>query len=186
MMKRVRNLVFETNSSSTHSLTIRRLSEDKRTIPYDSKLNICEEVDYQSSDTIMNEMDKLRYMVQMIALQMDYESSNDYFGTETYRYWGEKAKEGWKKYKKNILAFPWLVWLCEIVKEERNTTLIFEGKYNNDFPYISDFSSFDDEYPFEAIGLNKKNVYDEKTVKDLFRDIIFNPNVILEDKNEEY
>ena len=78
MMKSIRNLVFETNSSSTHSLTIRRLSEDKRTIPYDSKLNICEEVDYQGSDTIMNEMDKLRYMIQMIALQMDYEASNDY------------------------------------------------------------------------------------------------------------
>ena len=71
MMKSIRNLVFETNSSSTHSLTIRRLSEDKRTIPYDSKLNVCEEVDYQGSDTIMNEMDKLRYMVQMIALQLD-------------------------------------------------------------------------------------------------------------------
>ena len=29
-------------------------------------------------------------------------------------------------------------------------------------------------------------MYDEKIVKDLFRDIIFNPNVILEDKHEEY
>ena len=64
--------------------------------------------------------------------------------------------------------------------------MIFEGKYNSEFPYISSFNSFEDEYPFEAIGLNKKNMYDEETVKALFRDIIFNPNVILEDKNEEY
>ena len=185
-MKSIRNLVFETNSSSTHSLTIRRLSEDNRNIPYDTELNICEEVAYQGCDTIMNEMDKLRYMVQIIALQMDYEADNDYFGVGVYSYWDEKAKEGWKKYKDKIMVFPWLVWLCDVVKEERNTVLVFDNKHSTEFPYISAFDSFEDEYAFEVIGLNKQNMYDEETVKALFKDIIFNPNVILEDKDEEY
>lgn len=185
-MKTIRNLVFETNSSSTHSLTIRRLTDKNRDIPRDIELNICKEVDYQGSDTIMTEMEKLRYMVEIIALQMDYEADRDYFGVDTYRYWGEKAKEGWEKYKKHILEFPWLVWLCDIVKEERNTTLVFTNDYSENFPYISAFDSFEDEYPYEAIGLSKQDMYNEEKVKELFRDIIFNPNVILEDKDEEY
>ena len=186
MMKSIRNLVFETNSSSTHSLTIRRLTDEDKSIPYDTELDICASVDFQGDDLIMSEMEKLRYMVQMVALQMDYEADRDYFGVDTYRYWGEKAKEGWKKYKNKILEFPWLVWLCEVVKEERNTTLVFSEKYNSNFPYISAFDTFEDAYVFEVLGLNKQNMYDKEKVKAIFKDIIFNPNVILEDKDEEY
>ena len=184
-MKSIRNLVFETNSSSTHSLTIRRLSDDVKDIPCNSTLNICKEVSFVSNQSVISEMDKLRYMVGLIALQMDYEADRDYFGTEYYSYWGQKSDEGWKKYKKNILEFPWLVWLCEVIKEERNTDLVFE-KNVTEFPYISEKHSFEDDYVWEVLKLEKSEMYEKDKIKDLFRDLIFNPNVVLEDSVEEY
>lgn len=184
-MKSIRNLVFETNSSSTHSLTIRRLSEDIKDIPRNVELNICKEIPFISNQAIVSEMDKLRYMVSLVALLMDYESDRDYFGVEAYSYWGPKAAEGWKKYKNQILEFPWLVWLCEVVKEERNTTLVFENTFSN-FPYISETDCFEDEYVWEVLGLATKEIYEKDRVKELFRDLIFNPNIILEDLVEEH
>ena len=184
-MKSIRRNVFETNSSSTHSLTIRRLSEDYRDIPCDVELDICKEVSFISNQSAVSEMDKLRYVVGLIALQMDYECDRDYFGVGAYGYWGEKANEGWKKYKNKILEYPWLVWLSELIKEERNTTLIFNKCYS-EFPYISGFDSFEDEYVWEVLGLTKENMLDKETVKSLFKDIIFNSSIILEDSVEEY
>ena len=184
-MKSSRNLVFETNSSSTHSLTIRRLSETCYDIPKDSILDICKEVRFISDETVSSEMEKLRYIVGLVALLMDYEADNDYFGKDYYSYWGPKSDEGWKKYSKQILEFSWLVWLSEVVKEERNTTLYFEKKMS-DFPYISQKDSFEDEYVWEVLGLTRENMYDKEIVKELFRDIIFNPTIVLEDTVEEY
>ena len=75
-MKQIRRKVFETNSSSTHSITIAKKTEIKeKTIPrnYESIYLVKEigdvgggECEYELN-VHMDEEDKLRYIINMIA-----------------------------------------------------------------------------------------------------------------------
>lgn len=185
-MIKVRNWVFETNSSSTHSLTIRKTPHSHSVIPENSELDICREVEFISNQTAVSEMEKLRYLVSMIALYMEHQADHgEAFDEDYYSFYGEKSTAGWRRYQKDIFSFPWLVWLCEVVKEERDTILFFD-KNVTDFPYISEKDGFEDEYVWEALGLSRANKDNKEVVKELFRDIIFNNNIVLEDAVDEY
>lgn len=185
-MLKVRHQVYETNSSSTHSLTIRKLSSKQTTIPENSEFDICREIGFVSNETAVSEMQKLRYLVSLVALYMEYKADhNEAFDDDYYGYYGEKSTAGWRRYQKDIFSFPWLVWLCEVVKEERDTILFFD-KNVSDFPYISETDGFEDDYVWEVLGFSKEDRDNKDIVKEKFREIIFNPEIILEDKVEEY
>lgn len=185
-MFKIRNKVFETNSSSTHSLTIRKLSAHQTTIPENSELDICKEIKFVSNETAVSEMQKLRYLVGLIALYMEYKADHsEAFDEGYYGFYGEKSTVGWRRYQKDIFSFPWLVWLCEVVKEERDTILFFD-KNVSDFPYISEVDGFEDEYVWDALEISKADRDNKEVVKEKFREIIFNPNIILEDIVEEH
>ena len=184
-MKKIRPIVFETNSSSTHSLVIHKFNQTNNEIPRNAELDICKELKSLSNNLIVGEMYKLRYLVSLIALHLEEESYDGYFGKDANSYWGEKAQEGWEKYQDEIMKYPWITWLCDIVKEECNTTLIFNPCYS-EFPYISDFTYFEDETTWRLLGLCKSEIYNEDRVKSVFRNIIFNPSIVLEDRVDEY
>lgn len=186
-MKNYRIGVFETNSSSTHSLTIRRITSQVGEIPKNEEnYNICDNVALPYNESVFGEVQKLRYLVGLIAGRIDEAANNeDYFEGEYYTYWGNKSEEGFKKYKEEILNYPWLVWLNDIIKEKCGTTLYYY-KNQTEFPYISETQRFEDDYSYELLGISKEDIYNEEKVKAIFEDIIFNPLVVLEDKDEEY
>ena len=183
-----RKSVFETNSSSTHSMTLRTVNNIQASIPIDCPaFNICESVKLEYNKTLFTECDKLRYLVALIAEQIIADAEDGKLGDMDgyYSYWGEKGAEGWRKFKDVILNHKWVVWLTELVKEKCNTDLVLH--YEDDrFPYISYFNAYDDCYIFEVLGVDESKLYDEKTIKNKFEDIIFNPLVVIEDKITEW
>ena len=187
-MKTIRNNTFETNSSSTHSLVIHNFEGSNFHIPKGVEdYNIC---DNESADgsLFVGETRKLRYLLGIIASQIKYEADRDYFGVSNwYAYWGEKSKEGWNLFGDKILNFPWIKWLNEVVKDKCDTTLYLYRRYT-EFPYFAEGESYDMEQNevYEMLGIDKKDMFNESVVKAAFENIIFNPNVIIEDIFEEY
>lgn len=187
-MKTIRNCIFETNSSSTHSLVIHNFDSNNNAIPKGvENYNIC---DNESADgsLFVGEQRKLRYLLGIIAAQIMYEADHDYFGVSNwYAYWGNKSEEGWKLFGDKILNYPWIKWLNEILKEKCDTTIYLYRRYT-EFPYFAETESYDQdsEEIFEMMGIDKKDMSNESVVKAAFENIIFNPNVIIEDIYEEH
>jgi hypothetical protein len=185
-MKSIRNTVFETNSSSTHSMTIRRIPENEVKIPFGvEKYDICQVKELGYNKVVVGEVQKLRYLIAFVASRIieDVDDGVLELSEEYYSYWGNKADLGWEKFKKNILQHFWVIWISEVVKEERNTSLVFD-KVCDEFPYISEVYSFEDSFSYEMLDISRKDMNDEKRVKEVFRDIIFNPNIVIEDRVE--
>ena len=103
-MKKVRNNVFETNSSSTHALTVGRvLGEDY--IPYGNNLKIKW---FDEEETLTTLKDKVSYLVSHIASWYVY-NAEDYEDliVQVKENWDFKRIENyvWEKYGKKIV-FP--------------------------------------------------------------------------------
>ena len=187
-MKKIRKKVFETNSSSTHSMTIYKAEEMFAKIPQNEEnYDICKVLDVAYNKVVIGEVSKLRYLLALISARVieDVEDGNLELVEEYYSYWGAKSDEGWLKFKDAIITHCWIEWLCELIKEKCNTTLIF-SKTSDRFPYISDIYSFEDYSVSEMLGIHKKDVRNKEVVKKLFEDIVFNPNIIIEDRVDEH
>ena len=164
MLKSIRRNVFETNSSSTHSISIHKWQPTKESkIPVNSEL----EVDgYISSQTeIKDEVGKLNYIVVMLASILDYEDMD---------YNNEPNVE-------EVINSTRFVWLKEIIKEQRNTDIIYKSDQSY-FPYFE--TTYDENRSMEEI-LNC-NIDDEQSFKSRITEIIFDENIVIEDKENEY
>ena len=106
--KQVRNGVFETNSSSTHSVSIYNRRNDNNKIPRDTTFNIS--TDYERG-TFYCEVDKLNFIVVMLASIV--ECKCDYEDLEIKSF-------------DEMIGLPWFKWLAEVVKEESNTDIIYK------------------------------------------------------------
>lgn len=103
-MKKIRNNVFETNSSSTHALTTGRiLNQDY--IPYGNNLKIKW---FNEEETLTTLQDKVSYLVSHIASWYVY-NAEDYEDLieQVEANWDFKRIKNyvWEKYRKNIV-FP--------------------------------------------------------------------------------
>jgi len=103
-MKKIRNNVFETNSSSTHALTVGRvLGEDY--VPYGNNLKIKW---FDEEETLTTLKDKVSYLVSHIASWYVY-NAKDYEDLieQVKENWDFKRIENyvWEKYEKKIV-FP--------------------------------------------------------------------------------
>lgn len=103
-MKKIRNNVFETNSSSTHALTVGRvLGEDY--VPYGNNLKIKW---FDEEETLTTLKDKVSYLVSHIASWYVY-NAEDYEDLieQVKENWDFKRIENyvWGKYGKKIV-FP--------------------------------------------------------------------------------
>lgn len=103
-MKKIRNNVFETNSSSTHALTVGRvLGEDY--VPYGNNLKIKW---FDEEETLTTLKDKVSYLVSHIASWYIY-NAEDYEDLieQVKENWDFKRIENyvWEKYGKKIV-FP--------------------------------------------------------------------------------
>lgn len=190
-MKLVRNNVFETNSSSTHSISICRYEKpQENNIPrnYKDIYMVSEFGDVGGSDetyacdTHNTEVSKLRFLINMIASV--YEDSELYENWEYERRDDEIYK---KEYFRKLIIQDLFVWLKEVVFEETGTEIEIEMPSNNWFPYFEQtYTEYDSIENLLDIEEDENGKYNKDKFKARIKDIIFNSKVYIENENCPY
>lgn len=190
-MKLVRNNVFETNSSSTHSISICRYEKpQENNIPrnYKDVYMVSEFGDVGGSDetyacdTHNTEVSKLRFLINMIASV--YEDSELYENWEYERRDDETYK---KEYFRKLIIQDLFVWLKEVVFEETGTEIEIEMPSNNWFPYFEQtYTEYDSIENLLDIEEDENGKYNKDKFKARIKDIIFNSKVYIENENCPY
>ncbi|MBQ7240295.1 MAG: hypothetical protein IJH63_01640 [Methanobrevibacter sp.] len=190
-MKLVRNNVFETNSSSTHSISICRYEKpQENNIPrnYKDVYMVSEFGDVGGSDetyacdTHNTEISKLRFLINMIASV--YEDSELYENWEYERRDDEIYK---KEYFRKLITQDLFVWLKEVVFEETGTEIEIEMPSNNWFPYFEQtYTEYDSIENMLDIEEDENGKYNKDKFKTRIKDIIFNSKVYIENENCPY
>ena len=190
-MKKVRNNVFETNSSSTHSISICRYEKpQENNIPrnYKDVYKVSEYGDVGGSDetyacdTHNTEVSKLRFLINMIA--SIYEDSKLYEEWEFKRRDDEIYK---KEYFRKLITQDLFIWLKEVVFEETGTEIEIEMPSNNWFPYFEQtYTEYDSIENMLDIEEDENGKYNKDKFKNRIKDIIFNSKVYIENENCPY
>lgn len=204
-MKQIRTLFFETNSSSTHSVCIhvRKKEEVVYNIPRNSK-SVFEIPEYKCSDgdevdtitnVLMSEVYKTSFVLNTIGRYLEkLEDYSDDFPVAFSKLCDGKLidlndpDEVREAIGSDLI---YTKWLKDVVHEETGTKIEFsivdsEETYKY-FPYITtpySESSDSDEFFNEILESLENN--DECKFKSLCREIIFNKEIIIEDKDEAY
>lgn len=176
MKRQIRVGVFETNSSSTHSVSIynrgKRIFSD---IPKGTEVILDDTYRYETD--IFDELGKLNYVVTMLASIVEDRQYDDELKINSFD---------------EMVSLNWFKWLADVVKEESNTVIIYKcpiyysGKERDCVPYYS--TSYDEDDSIEYIFTDgDSDILDnEAKFKERVRDIIYNPSVNIEDKENEY
>lgn len=161
-MKTIRKSVFETNSSSTHSISIYKWTPTKEShIPKNTKIKVNGKIPTQIE--IKDEMGKLNYIIAILA------------SIEDHRNWKNEHDFD------IVINSNHFIWLKELVKDKCNTEIIYE-KTSNYHPYFETTS--DDSRSIEDVL--DCDIDNEKEFKERVTEIIFDENYIIEDKENEY
>lgn len=162
MKKIIRNSVFESNSSSSHAISIVRIGlSDNGRLPRGSEdvfiLKPC-----NKDGTYQTEIEKAEFMLGVIAHYI-YEHVNCNLIFE------------------DTIELNQLVWFKELLEKEIGTKIKFEQDYNW-FPYFD--GAHDTNYDLEEIF--KFNWLSKNEFIKNVQDIIFNDGIIIEYSIEEY
>lgn len=184
-MENIRRSVFETNSSSTHSITIIKNQEKfYKRIPRNSstEYEVKEYGDVGGSDECYavnehcDEVDKLRYIINMIASFYEYDNDDwDYSRKNDDKYINECFD---KLTRRNLF-----IWLKEVVKEETGTDIKIIKPNSRYYPFFDTTWSEDDNIE-DLFEIEDDN--DEENFKKRIKDIIFNKDIIIINKNVPY
>ena len=155
-MIKIRSNVFETNSSSTHSVCLETGYKERftyRNIPKNTIINITSKYYYQFEDNGVNETEwqKLIILIELIL--------------------GIKNKYGSEKH----LCKDYIEILKKIVKDERNLTLNFDFDPEKRSPYYNDFA--DDDDIFSLLDFYQND--DVESIYDIFKNFVFNKDVTM-------
>ena len=203
-MRQIRFGVFETNSSSSHSVSIkvREKEEVIKNIPrnqsaiYVIREYVCCNGEETSSITniLMSEVSKAAFMINVIGrhLEILYDDDGDMEITLKELCNGKSVdiydKTAVLHAIENDLIYT--KWVKDVVYEETGTKVRFHlNEDHNYFPYIStsyDDRELDSEENFYNELLEALKDNDEFKFKSLCREIIFNKEIIIEDVDEAY
>lgn len=163
-MIKIRSNIFETNSSSTHSLSIYHKEENKFTgglIPQNSIIPI--KYCYSLCDCeIRSPMEKLMELIQYIGNY--YSDCKIYYDNNKYLY-GEE-----------VLFF---VLLKNLIANEYNSELIYELD-----DYSVCYDNDETDYDFSEFGIVDKNDYDD--IYNKFLKFLQDDSIVLKHTVEEY
>lgn len=185
-METIRSGAFETNSSSTHSITIstyqkprednipRNLTRDTGKTFLVAEMGDCGGSDETyACDTHRTEIEKLRFVINMIATLMDAENDDGI-------YWdfNRRAEKGYnEKCFEEMVHDKYFQWLTEAILEETGTMI--EYKRPEDISWFPFFDTTSDENNgIDALLHAEDKEHFKKTVKN----IIFNKDVIIENE----
>lgn len=176
MKRQIRLSVFESNSSSTHSVSIRSNFTIKfQDIPTNSEVIL--NGTYEYGTDIFDELGKLNYVVTMLASIVEYRVDEEDLDIKSFE---------------DMISLNWFKWLADVVKEDCNTDVIYKcptysnGRKKLYYPYYNTTS--DEDCTIEDIFTdnNPDILDDEMKFKERVRDIIFNPTTVIEDKIDEW
>jgi len=161
--KVIRNGTFETNSSSVHTISIIKRRHIPKEIPSNSVI-ICNGTLSFYDETVDGEVGKLNYLVQLFASLIEQED------------------EEVDMYFHDMIGGKYFSCLKEIIKKERSTEVVFEKEHDS-FPYYETTS--DEERSIkEIIGLEYFET--EESLMERCREIIFDNDIVIIDKDNEY
>ena len=182
-MKTIRNNTFETNSSSTHTITISKYQKPREeNIPRNltkttgEMFNVVEYGDCggddetYACDVLHTEVEKLRFIVNMIVsvCEDEYYEMWDYEKRDILGY----NKEIFQKLTNTDL----FIWLKEAVLEETGTMINYVMPDNNWFPFYE--TTYDENKGISEI----LSVKDKDKFKQKVKDIIFDKDIIIENE----
>lgn len=176
MKKQVRRGVFETNSSSTHSVSIYNKNKLMFSdIPKNSEVIINNK--HNVGTDIYDELGKLNFVVTMLATIVENKHYDEELEINSFE---------------EMINLNWFKWLAEVVKEESNTDVIYEcpktydGSNRSWLPYYD--TTWDEYSTIEYIFTNDNPdiMNDETKFKERVKDIIYNKSIIIEDKENDW
>lgn len=188
-MKKFRRNVFETNSSSTHSLSVIQVDDVNLEIPKNMEnFDVCSSRAIPFDTIAINQQDKLRLILSLIAARIheceyNLEIAEFFDGYDVSLIYNLSGEDKEKIFKR-ILEFPWLLWLQEVIKEESNTTLLLEMQVK-EFPYFSGFIAFEEKV-INVLDISKEQARDKDYMKALFKNWIYNSKIVLLDEDLDY
>lgn len=155
-MIKIRSNVFETNSSSVHSLCVEKNYKERfmyKGLPENATITVYSNYLNQFEDNGMNdtEWQKLIILIELIL--------------------GIKNKYGSEKH----LCKDYIEILKKIVKDERNLTLNFDFDPEKRSPYYNDFT--DDDDIFSLLDFYQND--DAESIYNIFKNFLFNENVTM-------
>lgn len=183
-METIRVNTFETNSSSTHSITISKYQIPRennipRNLTKDTgKLYDIEEYgdcgggdETYACDTLRTEVEKLSFIINMIASVIENGSLQDKFDYK------QRENEQYIKEYFNIMVNSDLFrWLKEVVIEETGTEINYIQPTNNWFPFYE--TTYDETQGISSL----LDTNDKDKFKARVKDIIFNKDIIIENE----
>ena len=200
-MKQIRNNVFETNSSSIHSISIGpiRKKEVNKNIPRDIKLYEVPEYEIANgheestiSNILITEVSKLSFLFNIVAtcIENEFEDYDDYIVTTFSCLCGRAVSESDVADQKKAISqdLIYMKWIQEMVQEETGTLIkipIPKEKRYNEFPYFDTIYTEDNDDFYKEIKESIKD-QDEALFKALCREVVFNPEVIIKDIDKAY
>lgn len=158
-MIKIRNNVFETNSSSTHSICLCNLGKNAtKEIPSNEIINIDDDFSIDGDGYNISEWQKLCCIIDMIRYYKNGEEEDSNVSNKLF--------EGLKR----------------LIKKERNSNLII--KDDVDYEYCDETDNYygSDYGIFDMLTLDMD---DEDTILKAFKDVIFDPNTVVYHKENE-
>lgn len=195
VMKTVRKNVFETNSSSSHSLTLKKVKQVVDKIPENTSFDIFEiflsnDCLPMLSNVVYNEMGKLYYLSELIACHINnlygskFHSEFTTEGVNTYSLNDEMAEKAFEQYKEEIEKNNWFTWLKEVVKEDRGSEMVIK-KHTKDYPFYNLWRfNMPDCDIVDTLGLIRGSINNEEYMKKRFREILYDPTVYFLEEEE--
>lgn len=182
-MKTIRKNTFETNSSSTHTITITKYSKPReenipRNLTRDTgKLfDITEyggcggDDDTYACDTLRTEIEKLSFIINMIASVCD----NEYGDMWDF---DKRDVEGYnEEIFQKLIETDLFIWLKEAVLEETGTMINYVMPDGYIFPFYE--TTYDESYGIKHILETDNKAKFKKKVKE----IIFDKDTIIENE----
>lgn len=200
-MKQIRNNVFETNSSSSHSISIGPIKkkEVNKNIPRDIKLYEVPEYEIANgheestiNNILITEVSKLSFLFNIVAtcIKNEFEDYDDYIVTTFSCLCGRAISESDVADQKKAISqdLIYMKWIQEMVQEETGTLIkipIPKEKRYNEFPYFDTIYTEDNDDFYKEIKKSIKD-QDEALFKALCREVVFNPEVIIKDIDKAY
>ena len=166
-MIKVRRNCFETNSSSTHSISIERLSNNSFkyiNIPKNKNIYIYK-IEFNEYGDNETEWTKLNALIDFV---IGYYSENDIFKAEDYNI-----------ARRVDIEKPLFSIIQKLIKNECNSEITFP--FYNNYCYKTDY---DEKNSLSILGLDDEST--EEEIYDCFKDIIFNEKINFSHRENEY
>ena len=185
----IRQGTFESNSSSTHSISIVNKEKDViSTFPRNSEYCIWLEPSEVANGEerisviykMMSEVAKAKFILNVITSYIDH-NEDKYPEIAYWIDYDNRIPNNNRNFETLIKQKPF-VWFKEILEEETGTEFKFEKPIDDYFPYYSYLH--DDDRELEDIF--KCDWQNEKSFKNFMRNIVFNDDIIIVDTDEPY